>query len=96
MYTITTRLTMAITHVSIGTAGTRGPSATAVTQAHAAAVSPLLLLGLVIAILVIVVRVNYGLVSLVTQLVQLAAAVGRTLILIVLVSGAATVVLLHL
>lgn len=96
MSTITTRLTMAITHASIGTAGAHGPSATAVTQAHASAVSPLLVLVLVIAVLVIVVRVNYGLVSLVTQLVQLAAAIGRTLILIVLVSGAATVVLLHL
>jgi len=87
---------MTIAHASIATAGTHGPSATAVTQVHGSATSPILVLLLAFTFLAIVMRANSGLVNLVSQLVQLAVAVGRTLLLLVLFAGFAAIVLLHL
>lgn len=96
MSTIATRLTMAIAHASFATAGTQGSPSTAVTQAHVTAEPPVLLLLLAVAFVMIVVRANFGLVRLVSQLVQLAVAVGRTLILLGLVAALAAALMLHL
>ncbi len=96
MYTIATRLPIAIAHARVVTAAARGAHVTAITQVHALPAIPVAIAVLAIGLLMLVVRVNYALVELVIHLAQFAAAVGRALIVIALVAGIAAIILLHL
>jgi hypothetical protein len=90
MSTIVPRLTLAIR-----LAGLRPAAVTAGTPAHAPSGTALFVILLAIAAVAIVVRINGLLVGLVAQLLQLATAVGFSLLMIIMIGALFIVVLLH-
>lgn len=90
MSTIFPRFAAAIAH-----AGIRHAAVGALPPAHPAGGVAVLAFLLAVAFLVVVIRINAALVSFVTQLLQLAAAVGFALVVAVVVGAAFVVLILH-
>jgi hypothetical protein len=81
--------------VAIRLAGVRPAAVAAGSPAYAPGGTGLLIFLLAIIAIIIIVRINGLLVGLVSQLLQLATAVGFSLLMIILVGGLLIVVLLH-
>jgi hypothetical protein len=90
MSTIFPRFAAAIAH-----AGIRHAAVGALPSAHPAKGAAVLAFLLAIAFLVVVIQINAALVSFVTQLLQLAAAVGFALVVAVVVGVLFVVLILH-
>ena len=90
MSTIVPRLAAAIR-----LAGVHPAAAAAGTPAQTPGGTALLLLILAVAFVVVVIRINGQLVSLVSQLLQLATAVGLSLLMIIMICALVIVIMLH-
>lgn len=95
MSRITALLSVATHRLDIASLYPRAPAAPAIPAAHTAAGPILIAVLLGIACAVLLSRVNSVLIDLVAQLVQVAAAVGRMVILIVILVVIGSIVLLH-
>lgn len=96
MSRITTLLAVATHQIGVASIYPTSPAAPAVSIPHP--VSGLLLVALLLGIgaIVLIARVNSAIVILVSQLVQVAAAVGRMLILVLALVVIGTLILLHI
>ncbi len=95
MSTITPCLAIAIRLASVTAVGGHAPVAAATTTPGPSA-APIILVVLAVTFAVLVSRINAQLVSLVAQLLQTVAAVGRMLFVVLVLAVLAVVVVLHL
>lgn len=96
MSRIATLLSVATHRIDVASVYPHTPAAPAASIAHPAAGPILIAVLLGIAVLALVARVNSALVNLVSQLIQVAAAVGRMLILILVLVVIGSLMLLHI
>lgn len=96
MSRIATLLSVATHRIDVASVYPHTSAAPAVSVAHPAAGPLLIAVLLGIAVLALVARVNSALVNLVSQLIQVAAAVGRMLILILVLVIIGSLMLLHI
>jgi hypothetical protein len=95
MSRIVTLLSVAIHRAEAVSAYSRTPAVHAISIPHAAAGPVLVVLLVVISLVMLVSRVNSVLIDLVSQLVQVAAAIGRMLVVILVVIVIGSLLLLH-
>ena len=96
MSRISTVLSIATHRVGVASAYPHISTAPSAALAHAAAGPVLILVLLGIGCVMVVARVNSVLVDLVSHLVQIAAAVGRMLVVILVLIVLGSIVLLHI
>jgi hypothetical protein len=96
MSRITTLLSVATHQIGVASIYPRTPAAPAISIPHSAAGPLLVAVVLGIGVLALISRVNSVLVNLVSQLVQVAAAVGRMLALTLVLVVIGALILLHI
>lgn len=96
MSRITTLLSVATHRFDVASIHPRTPAAPAISIPHAAALPLLIAVLLGIGVVMLISRVNSVLVDLVSQLVQVAAAVGRMLALTLVLVVIGALILLHI
>jgi hypothetical protein len=95
MFRITTLLSVATHRMVAASIYPRASAAPAISITHSAAGALIVAVLLGVGVVVLMSRVNSVLIDLVSQLVQVAAAVGRMLILILVLIVIGTLILLH-
>jgi len=96
MSRITTLLSVATHRIGVASIGPHTPAAPAISIPHSAAGPLLVAIVLGIGIVGLISRVNSVLIDLVSQLVQVAAAVGRMLALTLVLVFVGALILLHI